>query len=87
MASGLNEKLLQHVTLITSGAYVSATSGDYDLRQIYDEVRRLEKREIESRRRKEYVNRYQWVLLPGLLLILLEFVVSERKTARGSAEY
>ena len=63
-----------------------STTGNVDFERIYQDIREnLEEKELESGRRKNYEERYQWPLLLAILLLLLEMSLKEKKgTSKGS---
>ncbi len=75
--SRLNEEILQQIALETGGAYVRAQTGDRDLRQIYEGeiLKKLEAQDLKSSRQRRYEPRFQWFLLFGFLLILIDTLI------------
>ncbi|HEY9723064.1 MAG TPA: VWA domain-containing protein [Oscillatoriaceae cyanobacterium] len=71
------EKPLQEIAAITGGRYYRATDVQA-LRQIYDEINHMEKSPYEVKRHVIYEERYQPYLILGLLLLLVEFLLSRR---------
>mgnify|MGYP000450805183 FL=1 len=72
--SKLDEPALKELTLTTEGTYVRSVAGDLDLRRIYleDIKGTLQARELSSSRQRRWEERFQWALLPALLLLVLE---------------
>ncbi len=81
----LDEQTLQKIALQTGGAYMRATgTGGLGLQKLYDEkIASLEKRELKSTMQKRYENRYQIPLLCAIILVVLEFFVSEKRRVRS----
>ncbi len=77
--SRLDEATLQRISLITGGKYYHATAGEMELDRIFEEIARMEKKELEGSLVTRYDDRFQWPLLIALLLVVGEFFVSERK--------
>jgi len=76
----LNEDLLKQIALSTGGSYIRATQADFGLVRLYNEsISKLEKRDIESKMRKIYHERYQYLLSLAVILLFLEPLISERK--------
>jgi Ca-activated chloride channel family protein len=46
------------------------------LRNIYEDIDRLEKTEVEMKKYQRYRELFMWVALPGLVLLLLEIILS-----------
>jgi Ca-activated chloride channel family protein len=70
--SRLDEALLTRMALATGGSYVRSVAGDIDLETIYGEqIRaRMEGTAVKSGRKQIWVDRYQWPLALGVLLLL-----------------
>ncbi|MFS4468904.1 vWA domain-containing protein [Maribacter sp. 2210JD10-5] len=66
----IDEKLLEEIADVTGGKYFRATNNE-KLEEIYDEINKLEKTEIEEFKYYRYEEKFRpWVLLAGALLIL-----------------
>lgn len=79
----LDENTLQKIALETGGAYYRAASATgIEIERIYDDIREMEAREIEGEKLILYEDRFVWFLLPGFLLLLGEFLLSERRRDR-----
>ncbi len=77
----IDEKLMRDIANTTGGKYYRATSNT-KLNEIYDEINKLEKTDIEELRYFSYDEKYRsWILYAGALL-LLEFVL-RRTLFRG----
>ncbi|MBN1213308.1 MAG: VWA domain-containing protein [candidate division Zixibacteria bacterium] len=83
----LDEFTLQKISLATGGKYYHATAGEMELDRIFDEIAKIEKKELEGTLVTKYDDRYQWPLLLALLLVIGEFFVPERKRIRGSQNH
>jgi Ca-activated chloride channel family protein len=79
----LDEETLQKVALATGGKYYNATPSEMELDRIFDEISKMEKKEQEGTLVTRYDDRYQWPLLLALVLLIVEFFLSERKKTRG----
>lgn len=77
----LEDKVLREIALTTGGAYVRSVTGDLDLEKIYyeDIHKKLEKRQLESTRRKRWEERFQWPLLLAAALLFAEALIGERR--------
>ncbi len=79
--------LLQKVALTTGGAAIRANpKGDLELNKIYEDIGKLDKKIQQSRTYTLYEDRFQWVLLPALLLLILESLKSDRVKVRKTTE-
>lgn len=77
----LEDKVLQDIAFATDGAYVRSITGDLDLEKLYYEEihKKLEKRELESTRRKRWEERFQWPLFVALSLLFVDGFIGGRK--------
>jgi Ca-activated chloride channel family protein len=76
----LNEELLKKIAISTGGSYVRATQRDFGLGLLYDKsISQIEKRDIESKMKRRYEERYQIFLAAALALLFLEGLISERR--------
>lgn len=81
--SRLNERLLQEIALTTGGIYVRAGGTQFGLDLIYErELAKLEKREIEAKRRKKYFERFQIPLALAFLFLMIETCLTTRRKIR-----
>lgn len=78
----LEDEVLRDVALATGGIYVRSVTGDLDLEKIYYEEihKKMEKRELESTRRKRWEERFQWPLLGAVALLFAEAIIGERQS-------
>ena len=78
--SKINEPLLEKIAVESGGTYVRSVHGDMDLRTIYlKQIQQsVEKKELKSSRRKHWIDRFQWLILAGLLCLVGERWVREK---------
>ncbi|WP_394748281.1 vWA domain-containing protein [Spongiimicrobium salis] len=70
----IDEKLLEEIASATGGQYFRATDNE-KLEEIYDEINKLEKTEIEEFKYYKYEEKFRfWVFLAGILLLLEWFL-------------
>jgi len=79
----LDEATLQKIALETGGKYYHATAGELELDRIFDEISKLEKKELEGTLVTRYDDRFQWPLLLAIMLVVGEFFLSERRKPSG----
>ncbi len=75
----LDEVSLERIAAIGNGAYYRGTNTQDELNEVYKAINALEKREFGTKRFTDYESRYQYPLLAGILLLLIELLISERK--------
>lgn len=81
----LDEMTLQKIALSTGGKYYHATAGEMELDKVYDEISKMEKKELEGKLMMQYEDRFQYPLFLAILLIVLEFFIPEKRKT-GTAE-
>ncbi len=80
VVSKLDETFLQKISLTTGGAYHRATASGLELDRIYTaRIAKMDKKELESTRKKVYEHRFQGPLALALLLLILESVMGDKK--------
>jgi len=75
----LDEKTLEEVSAAGNGIYVRANNAQIGLETLFDEINKMDKQEMESRTYSEYDDQFQYFIALGIFLLLLEFVILERK--------
>ncbi|WP_319478901.1 VWA domain-containing protein [uncultured Draconibacterium sp.] len=75
----LNEQMLEQIAAAGGGIYVRANNAQVGLNALFDEINKMEKQEMETRTYSEYDDQFQYFFAVGLFLLLLEFVILERK--------
>ncbi|MEK6645173.1 MAG: VWA domain-containing protein [Candidatus Firestonebacteria bacterium] len=77
--SKLDETTLQKIALQTGGKYYRASDGEIEVDRIYEDISKMEKKQLTSKTYSKYEDRFQWILFPALLLLIFEFIFPERK--------
>jgi len=80
VVSKLDEATLEKIALIGKGKYFRGTTSQDELDAIYKDVSALQKKEFGVKQFTDFEDRFQFFLAPALLLLLLEFLLSENKT-------
>jgi len=75
----LDERILQEIAAAGNGQYVRANNTQAGLEFIFNEISKLEKTEFDSKVFTEYEDRFQFLLAIALALMLIEFLIQERK--------
>jgi Ca-activated chloride channel family protein len=70
----IDEGLLREISKMTDGQYFRATS-EQALVNIYNEIDRLEKTEIDITTFKRYSDEFHWFIAIALLILMLEFLL------------
>ena len=82
----LDEMTLQKIALVTGGKYYNATAGEMELDKVYDEISKMEKKELQGKLMMQYEDRFQYPLILAIALIFLEFFISEKRKIRNKKE-
>ena len=75
----LDEDMLQKIAFITDGKYYNVTPSEFELDKIYNEISRMEKKELSSRLYTQYEDRFQYFLSIAFILLCIEFIIGDRK--------
>jgi len=75
----LDEAMLRKIALITDGKYYHATANEFELDKIYDEISKMEKKELSNRLFTQYEDRFQYFLGIAFILLCVEFIIGDRK--------
>lgn len=75
----LDEPMLQKIAEAGKGIYIRANNAQVGLKTLFNEVDKMEKTEMESQIYADYDEKYQYFIGLGIFLILLDFLVLERK--------
>ncbi|MCC6838469.1 MAG: VWA domain-containing protein [Bacteroidia bacterium] len=76
----LNELMLQQLAAAGSGVYVRATNSDAGLKNVLAAIDKLEKKQFESKMYSDYEDRFQWFIAIAFVLLLIETLLTERKS-------
>ncbi len=80
VVSKLNEKLLQDLAMIGHGSYVRASNTGFGLDIIKKDLDKLQKKEIKDKIYSEYENYFQPFVIVALILLIIEVLISFRKS-------
>ncbi len=79
VVSRLDERSLDEIASETGGKYFRATTSESELDNIYDEVSRMEKKQLESRLYQTFEDQFQYPLALAVLYLVAEAWLSERR--------
>ena len=80
MLSRLDELTLEKIALITGGKYYRATAGELELKKVYNDILKMERKRLYGRQFSQKEDRFQWFLLPAVILLVWEILLKERAT-------
>ena len=75
----LDEATLEKVAAAGNGIYVRANNAQVGLNTLFDEINKLDKTEMEALIYSEYDEQFQYFFAIGIFLLIVEFVILERK--------
>lgn len=76
----LNPEALSSISSEGGGKYIQATNSDDGLSAAMKEINKMEKAEFGAKMITDYEDRFQYFLGAGLLLLIIEFLISERRS-------
>jgi len=85
--SRLGEQLLAELAHLGGGQYYRAGRQAIELERIFEDIQKLEKRELSSREFTLYHERYQWFLGVAVLLLLVEPLLLERRRRKPEESF
>ena len=74
----LDEDTLKKIADITGGSYFKATNTSA-LKEIYQNIDKLEKTKVKVKEYMEYEELFMWFLIPGLACLLLEIILGNTR--------
>ncbi len=80
VVSQLGEKLLQDIASVTDGGYVRATNQSIGLGSVVSTIEAMEQGDVMTSTFEEYGERYQYFLVVALLLLLINFFITDSKS-------
>lgn len=76
----LNAEVLQEIAEAGHGRFVRASNSDDGLQVVLKDLNTLEKKEFQAKMFTDYENQYQYFAGAALLILLIEFLLGERKS-------
>jgi len=76
----LDEAVLKRIAIDGNGKYFRGTNYEDYLDKIYSELSELEQTEFGIKKVTDYEYRFYYFLIPALILLVLEFFISEKKS-------
>jgi Ca-activated chloride channel family protein len=77
--SKLDENMLIEIATAGDGEFISANNIRKGINDLIDHLSKLEKSEIDSKIYTEYDSQFQYIAIIVLLLLLIDFIILERK--------
>jgi Ca-activated chloride channel family protein len=76
----LDEAILKQIAGEGNGKYYLSSGYQNELDLIYKDLSSLQKSEFGSKRITDYEDKYYYFLIPAVLLLLIEFLINEKKS-------
>jgi len=78
----LDEEILKKIALSASGNYVRASNTNIGLDEIFNEIKKMRKQELESKMFTEYNDQFRIFALVALIFMIVEFLIMDRKNRK-----
>lgn len=78
----LDENTLKKIAVSASGKYVRASSTNIGLDEIFNEIKKMKKQELESTMYTEYNDQFRIFAILALIFLLAEFMIMDRKNRK-----
>ncbi len=75
----LDESMLSRIAEAGGGSYIRANNAEVGLNNLFNEIEKMQKTEMESREYSEYNDQFPLFLALAFFLILLDFIILDRK--------
>jgi Ca-activated chloride channel family protein len=78
----LDEDILKKIALSTNGNYVRANNSNIGLDEIFNDIKKMKKQDLESTMYTEYNDQFQIFAALALFILIVDFMIMERKNRR-----
>jgi len=78
----LDEDILKKIAMSANGSFVRASNTNIGLDQIYSDIKKMKKQDLESSQYTEYNDQFQIFAAMALFFLIAEFIVMDRKNRR-----
>ena len=75
----LDEKMLQEIAVAGKGTYIRANNTEVGINNVFDEINKMEKSELESRVYTDYNEQFFYFIAIAFALVIFEYCVMENK--------
>lgn len=80
--SKLDEEILKKIAIATNGNYVRASNSNIGLDEIFSDIKKMKKQDLESTMYTEYNDQFQIFAAIALLMLIIDFIIMERKNRK-----
>jgi Ca-activated chloride channel family protein len=78
----LDEEILKKIAISTGGNYIRASNSNIGLDEIFSDIKKMKKEELESKMYTEYNDQFQIFAAITLFFIILDIIIMDRKNRR-----
>jgi len=78
----LDEEILKKIAMSAGGNYIRASNSNIGLDEIFNDIRKMKKEELESTMYTEYNDQFQIFAAISILFLLLDILIMDRKNRR-----
>jgi Ca-activated chloride channel family protein len=78
----LDEEILKKIAVSAGGNYIRASSSNIGLDEIFSDIRKMKKDDLESTMYTEYNDQFQIFAAVALFFLILDLIIMERKNRR-----
>jgi Ca-activated chloride channel family protein len=78
----LDEDILKKIAISANGNYVRASNSNIGLDEIFSDIKKMKKQDLESSVYTEYNDQFQIFAVIALILLLADFLIMERKNRK-----
>jgi Ca-activated chloride channel family protein len=80
--SRLDEDILKRIAVAAGGNFVRASNSNIGLDEIFGEIRKMKKQDLESKMYTEYNDQFQIFAIITLFFLILDFIIMDRKNRK-----
>jgi len=78
----LDEDILKKIAIASGGSYVRANNSNIGLDEIFSEINKMKKQDMESTVYTEYNDQFQIFAAISIFLLILDFIIMDRKNRK-----
>ncbi|MEZ4722497.1 MAG: VWA domain-containing protein [Flavobacteriales bacterium] len=76
----LDENMLSQLAEQTGGMFIRASNAQSGMSYVFDEIEKMEKVDIGTKVYTDFEDRFQYLLLPALILLIIELIIPNTKS-------
>lgn len=79
--SRMNPEMLKEVAKAGGGLFVQSSSGNVGLEDLFTQINAMQKSDFGTKTFTDYEDRFQYFLLPALILLMIELLINDKRSA------